>query len=68
MLNPSEHCTLKPTVKGVNRHWPQAKKLDSHAEPEQGFGDSTQIEVMVYVGYTQEETKRPRTARGTRSD
>ncbi|CAM9135194.1 unnamed protein product [Bubo scandiacus] len=58
VLNPAKRCTLEQIMKDkwINIGY-EGDELKPYKEPEEDFGDTKRIEVMVGMGYTREEIK-----------
>ncbi|XP_069063859.1 MAP/microtubule affinity-regulating kinase 4 isoform X2 [Pleurodeles waltl] len=58
VLNPTKRCTLEQIMKDkwINVGY-EGDDLKPYKEPEEDFGDTKRIEVMVGMGYTREEIK-----------
>uniref|UniRef100_G3TX69 non-specific serine/threonine protein kinase n=1 Tax=Loxodonta africana TaxID=9785 RepID=G3TX69_LOXAF len=58
VLNPAKRCTLEQIMKDkwINIGY-EGEELKPYTEPEEDFGDTKRIEVMVGMGYTREEIK-----------
>lgn len=58
VLNPTKRCTLEQIMKDkwINVGY-DGDDLKPYKEPEEDFGDTKRIEVMVGMGYTREEIK-----------
>ncbi|KAK2510684.1 hypothetical protein Q9233_017515 [Columba guinea] len=58
VLNPAKRCTLEQIMKDkwINIGY-EGDELKPYKEPEEDFGDTKRIEVMVGMGYTRDEIK-----------
>uniref|UniRef100_A0A8U7N524 MAP/microtubule affinity-regulating kinase 3 n=2 Tax=Passeriformes TaxID=9126 RepID=A0A8U7N524_CORMO len=58
VLNPAKRCTLEQIMKDkwINIGY-EGDELTPYTEPQEDFGDTKRIEVMVGMGYTREEIK-----------
>ncbi|XP_069500772.1 MAP/microtubule affinity-regulating kinase 4 isoform X3 [Ambystoma mexicanum] len=58
VLNPTKRCTLEQIMKDkwINVGY-EGDDLKPYKEPEEDFGDTKRIEVMVGMGYTRDEIK-----------
>nr|XP_041568495.1 MAP/microtubule affinity-regulating kinase 4 isoform X3 [Taeniopygia guttata] len=58
VLNPAKRCTLEQIMKDkwINIGY-EGDELMPYTEPQEDFGDTKRIEVMVGMGYTREEIK-----------
>ncbi|KAH0507623.1 MAP/microtubule affinity-regulating kinase 4 [Microtus ochrogaster] len=63
VLNPAKRCTLEQIMKDkwINIGY-EGEELKPYTEPEEDFGDTKRIEVMVGMGYTREEIKEALTS------
>ncbi|PNI89062.1 MARK4 isoform 6 [Pan troglodytes] len=63
VLNPAKRCTLEQIMKDkwINIGY-EGEELKPYTEPEEDFGDTKRIEVMVGMGYTREEIKESLTS------
>ncbi|TRZ07181.1 hypothetical protein HGM15179_019925 [Zosterops borbonicus] len=58
VLNPAKRCTLEQIMKDkwINIGY-EGDELTPYTEPQEDFGDTKRIEVMVGMGYTRDEIK-----------
>ncbi|KAF7472901.1 Hypothetical predicted protein [Marmota monax] len=63
VLNPAKRCTLEQIMKDkwINIGY-EGEELKPYTEPEEDFGDTKRIEVMVGMGYTREEIREALTS------